>query len=252
MPRYRFESSLDPACPEVEVVPARAVLPEYEVTVEDELLVGYLRAGLATARARIPWLGRGQLRSSTTGRMVTAGVHSPVCPKCGGPKTPWAKVCWSCLDRHGEKRRSKPQKMSLEVLAAAEAMYEEGLSFRAIASELVHRTEYASVNSMAGGLHKQAHRHGWKVRKQGEATAIANAHRHDDLPVCGFIKASGRICRRKTSKGRCWHHRDENLKIGLLLAVKDPDRAAELYNRAVARQRTAKPAHKDNPVGGQL
>lgn len=69
---------------------------------------------------------------------------------------------------------SRPRKISEEVLQEARQLYASGLSFRAVARQVVDRTEYANANVCATMLGSIFKTRGWPRRDQRQATADAN------------------------------------------------------------------------------
>lgn len=155
---------------------------------------------------------------------------------CGNKKQPSARSCWSCYaaaGSHTGRRNAKGdhtlQKISEEVLAEAYEMYKDGLSLRKVAAAVFDRTTYASPRSAAVGIGEAFARRGWPRRGREEAVVAMNKNRAKErgLPFCTFVKADGSRCDRRTSKGRCWHHREENLKPRLkMLHARQRERAA--------------------------
>lgn len=136
---------------------------------------------------------------------------------CGGPKSHGAVRCWSCFVAKGGQTGAarpdsrRPEKMSEEQLQLARDLYDGGLSVRKVAAILHPNTGYSSEASCAQAIFDLFKTRGWKLRDRAAAVAQENRERVADLPFCDFVKADGSRCQRRTSKGRCWHHREENL-----------------------------------------
>lgn len=138
---------------------------------------------------------------------------------CGNRKQPASRTCWDCYvaggshtGRRNRKGDDTLRKITEEVLADAYALYEEGLSLRRTAAAIFARTQYANERSCANALKDAFDARGWPLRDRVAAITAHNKKRHADLPFCGYEKADGTTCIRRTSKGRCWHHREENMK----------------------------------------
>jgi hypothetical protein len=86
-----------------------------------------------------------------------------------------------------------------------------GKSIRQIGREVWQQYGYRSPQSAANSISDAWKRMGLYALSRSEMTAKSNRERHRHLPICGFRKATGVVCERRTRKGRCWHHREENL-----------------------------------------
>ena len=72
-----------------------------------------------------------------------------------------------------------PVLMQDDVLDEARRIYETGRSLRSIAAELLERTDYASVRSLAAALAQQFRHRGWPVRGRIEQVVITRTkHGH--------------------------------------------------------------------------
>jgi hypothetical protein len=160
-------------------------------------------------------------------RTSSGGQHRRYLPEdyscaCGSHKQPWARTCWPCYvakGSHTGRRNAKGdhtlQKITEEVLREAYALYESGLSLRKTGAAIFPKTKYANERSCTNAVYEAFKARGWPLRDRRETVITHNKTMHKDLPICGFEKADGTTCTRRTSKGRCWHHRPENMERGL-------------------------------------
>lgn len=130
----------------------------------------------------------------------------------------------------------KPIYMSEEQVVEARVLYASGLSLRAVAREMLPRTAYRSLDSLARSIELQFRHRGWALRRQAPVTRARN-FRHG-LKVRGASTAAysrwrrarrsrpcagvrtqyprrGQPCQKPAARGSayCWAH--------------DPARAAE-------------------------
>lgn len=106
-------------------------------------------------------------------------------PRCLGRKAARARTCWNCyVDRggHGGRRHVKRlqgrnTKINQAVLDQARDLYESGMSLRAVARAVLHRTGYKNTKSAASSIDAMFRARGWRLRDQRSATAAANRTR---------------------------------------------------------------------------
>lgn len=171
-------------------------------------------------------------RDPVTGRMrATLPPDAYVCPvkgpACAGRKTAEAKTCWPCYVAAGGHRGRKHrkgsntlQKISVDELERARALYDAGKSMRAVAAIVHPNTTYSTVASCAQALFEAFHRREWPLRDQGAATAAANRERAWQLD-CDHVIASGKrkgeLCGRRAQgeDGKCWHHKPDRIEAGI-------------------------------------
>lgn len=91
---------------------------------------------------------------------------------------------------------------------------EQGVSIRELGRRVWRQAGFAGAHSAGVAISYGFKRLGLATRSRSEATAASNRERAEKrgLPYCSFVKSDGSRCERRTSKGRCWHHREENLK----------------------------------------
>lgn len=91
---------------------------------------------------------------------------------------------------------------------------DKGVSIRELGRRIWRQAGFASAHSADVAIGEGFKRLGLPALSRSEATAAANRNRAKErgLPFCAFIKADGSRCGRRTSKGRCWHHREEGLR----------------------------------------
>jgi len=167
-------------------------------------------------------------RDPVTGRMrATLAPDAYACPGCVGRKTASAKSCWSCYVAAGGHRGRKHrkgattlQKISVDELERARALYDAGKSMRAVAAIVHPNTTYSTVASCAQGLFDAFERRDWPRRPRAQATAASNRERAWQLD-CDHVIASGKrkgqLCGRRAQgeDGKCWHHKPDRISEGV-------------------------------------
>jgi hypothetical protein len=109
-------------------------------------------------------------------------------------------------------------------LKRARALYDAGMSMRAVAAEILPDTGYKNARSAASSLYEMFRARGWKLRDQGSATAQSNRDRGyrpqcDKVPQAG--KNKGQRCQRRAvgepvdGKSYCHRHHPDQIAQGI-------------------------------------
>lgn len=135
--------------------------------------------------------------------------------------------------------RKKPSNAGVPITVPEEIVCEahrlhinEGQSIRMLARKFFDECDSTSVLALANTLHTTWRERGWETLTRAQAMALSNRRRHEHLPFCEHVYAAGarkgQRCTRRTSMGRCWHHRPENLipNIARLRALDTPEQEA--------------------------
>ena len=141
-------------------------------------------------------------------------VQEGYCPTCRtrsllshSGKCVWCDTQVAVREEPRKKKANAgiPVLMQDDVLEDARRIYETGRSLRSIAAELLPRTDYASVRSLAAALSQQFRHRGWPVRGRIEQTVLASTkhgHLRRDHRNPAYVRAQ-RIARGEIANRPC-------------------------------------------------
>jgi hypothetical protein len=141
-------------------------------------------------------------------------VQEGYCPTCRtrsllsySGKCVWCDTVVVVREKPRKKKANAgiPVLMQDEVLEDARRIYETGRSLRSIAAELLPRTDYASVRSLAAALSQQFRHRGWPVRGRIEQVVITrtkHGHLRRGMRNPAYIRAQ-RIARGEIANRPC-------------------------------------------------